>query len=185
MSPIRRVAHPLLASVFLTGGLSSLRQPGPRVELVRSAGLSSPEKLVRANALADVAAGFALATNRLPRLSALVLAGSIIPTTVIGHPFWSEKDKVVRKQQQTHFFKNLSVLGGLLLAVLDTGGRESVPHATGRLSRQARKDVAKATGHASKAAGGAKKDAKKRVAKAQKSVAKAQARAAKALPTAS
>jgi putative oxidoreductase len=189
MSPIRRVARPLLASVFLTGGLSSLRQPGPRVEMVRSAGLSSPEKLVRVNALADVAAGFALATNRLPRLSALVLAGSIIPTTVVGHPFWSEKDKTVRKQQQTHFFKNLSVLGGLLIAVVDTGGRESVPHATGRLSRQARKDVAKAAGGAHKAAGkaavDAKKDARKRAAKAQKAVAKAQARASKGLALAS
>jgi putative oxidoreductase len=189
MSPIRRVARPLLASAFLTGGLSALRQPGPRVELVRSAGLSSPEKLVRANAAVDVVAGFALATNRLPRLSALVLAGSIIPTTVVGHAFWSEKDKAVRKQQQTHFVKNLGVLGGLLLAVLDTEGRESVPHATGRLSRQARKDVAKAAGSAHKAAGKAtkeaKKDALKRAAKAQKSVVKAQARAAKALPSAS
>jgi putative oxidoreductase len=174
MSPIRRVARPLLASAFLTGGLSALRQPGPRVEMVRSAGLSSPEKLVRANAAVDLAAGFALATNRVPRLSALVLAGSIIPTTVVGHAFWSEKDKAVRKQQQTHFIKNLGVLGGLLLAVLDTGGRESVPHATGRLSRQARKDVAKAAGNA-----------QKKAARAQKSVVKAQARAAKALPTAS
>jgi putative oxidoreductase len=174
MSPIRRVARPLLASAFLTGGLSALRQPGPRVEMVRSAGLSSPEKLVRANAAVDLAAGFALATNRVPRLSALVLAGSIIPTTVVGHAFWSEKDKAVRKQQQTQFIKNLGVLGGLLLAVLDTGGRESVPHATGRLSRQARKDVAKAAGNA-----------QKKAARAQKSVVKAQARAAKALPTAS
>lgn len=185
MSPIRRVARPLLASVFLTGGLSMLRQPGPRVELVRNAGLSSPEKLVRASAITDLTAGFALATNRLPRLSAMVLASSLIPMTIVGHPFWSEKDKAVRKQQQTHFFKNLSILGGLLLAVLDTGGRESVPHATGRLSRQARRDVAKAAAHAHKAAGGATKDARKKAAKAQKSVAKAQARAVKALPTAS
>jgi putative oxidoreductase len=196
MSPIRRVARPLLATAFLTGGLSALRQPGPRVELVRAAGLSSPEKLVRANAATDVLAGLALATNRLPRLSSLVLAGSLVPTTVVGHAFWSEKDKVVRKQQQTHFVKNLGVLGGLLLAVADTGGRESVPHATGRLSRKARKDLATAAGSAHTSAGNAhkaagkaardlRKDARKQAAKAQKSVVKAQARAAKALPTAS
>ena len=99
------------------------------------------------------------------------------------------KDKAVRKQQQTQFFKNLSVLGGLLIAVVDTGGRESVPHATGRLSRQARKDVAKAADGAHKAAGkaavDAKKDARKRAAKAQKAVAKAKARASKGLAMAS
>ena len=151
MSPIRRVARPLLAGIFRSGGFESLRQPGPRVEMVRSAGLSSPEKLVRVNAITDLVAGFALATNRLPRLSALALAGSLVPTTYVVHPFWSEKDKIVRKQQQAHFVKNLGLLGGLLLAVADTGGRESVPHAAGRVSRKARKAARtarkKATSH--------------------------------------
>ncbi len=142
MSPIRRLARPLLAGIFVAGGVDALRQPGPRIELARAAGLSSPEDLVRANALVDVTAGLALAANRVPRLSALVLACSLVPTTYVGHPFWAEKDKVVRKQQQVHFLKNLGVLGGLLLAVVDTGGRESLPHAAGRVSRRARKKAA-------------------------------------------
>lgn len=151
MSPIRRVARPLLACTFVVAGIDALRHPGPRVEMVRAAGLQSPETLVRANAASDLVAGLALATNRAPRLSALLLAGSLVPTTYVGHPFWAEKDKAVRKQQQTHFFKNLGMLGGLLLAVADTGGRESVPHAAVRVSRQAKKDASKATRTASKA----------------------------------
>lgn len=150
MSPIRAVARPLLASMFVSGGIDSLRHPGPRVEVVRGAGLSSPEKLVRANAGVDILAGLALARGRMPRLSALLLAGSIVPTTYVGHPFWSEKDKAVRKQQQLHFFKNLGLLGGLLMTVADTGGRESLPHAAGRVSRGARKDAAKAAKAAKK-----------------------------------
>jgi uncharacterized membrane protein YphA (DoxX/SURF4 family) len=152
MSPIRRVAHPLLAGMFVAGGLDALMHPGPRVEMVRNAGLSSPETLVRVNSVADVTAGLALATNRAPRLSALVLAGSLVPTTVVGHPFWTEKDKAVRKQQLVHFLKNLGLLGGLLLAVIDTGGRESLPHAAGRVSRRARKDAAQAAHKAAKKA---------------------------------
>lgn len=169
MSPIRRVARPLLACTFVVGGIDALRHPGPRVEIVRAAGLQSPEALVRANAASDLVAGLALATNRVPRLSALLLAGSLVPTTYVGHPFWAEKDKAVRKQQQLHFFKNLGMLGGLLLAVADTGGRESVPHAAARLSRQARKDAAKATRTASKAT--------------HKAAARASAQAAKLSPT--
>ena len=152
MSPIRRVARPLLAGMFVAGGLDSLRQPGPRVEAVRAAGLSSPEKLVRANAVADVVAGLTFARGRAPRLSALVLAGSLVPTTIVGHPFWSEKDKAVRKQQTVHFLKNLGLLGGLLLAVADTGGRESLPHAAGRVSRRAAKQTAAAVKKTSEAA---------------------------------
>jgi uncharacterized membrane protein YphA (DoxX/SURF4 family) len=138
----------MLASMFVAGGVDTLRNPGPRVELVRNAGLSSPEQLVRANAAADVVGGLMLATNRLPRLSALVLAGSLVPTTYVGHPFWAEKDKAVKKQQQIHFLKNLGLLGGLMLAVLDTGGRESVPHAASRLSRRASKKAKESLPHA-------------------------------------
>lgn len=139
MSPTRRLAHPLLAGVFVIGAVEALRDPGPRAEAVRSAGLQDADKLVRLNALAQLAAGLALATNRLPRLSSLVLAGSLVPTTYAGHPFWEEKDRERRTQQRLHFVKNLGVLGGLLLAVADTGGRESLPHAAGRQARKARK----------------------------------------------
>ena len=148
---MRRIARPLLASMFIAGGVDALRNPGPRVELVRNAGLSSPEQLVRANAATDVIGGFMLATGRLPRLSSLVLAGSLVPTTYVGHPFWTEKDKAVKKQQQIHFLKNLGLLGGLMLAVVDTGGRESLPHAAGRMSRRASKRVIEAKESAAKA----------------------------------
>ena len=152
MSPIRTLARPMLAGVFVTGGIDALRNPGARVELARGAGLSSPEKLVRINAAADVLAGLTLARGRAARLSALVLAGSIGPATYLAHPFWSEKDKAVRKQQQALFFKNLGLLGGLLIAAADTGGRESLPHAAGRVSRKARRQSAKAAGKGRKKA---------------------------------
>jgi uncharacterized membrane protein YphA (DoxX/SURF4 family) len=62
----------------------------------------------------------------------------------VGHSFWSEKDPQAKAQQQLHFLKNLGILGGLLLSATDTGGRESLPHAVGRLSRKASKDARKA-----------------------------------------
>jgi uncharacterized membrane protein YphA (DoxX/SURF4 family) len=109
------------------------------VAAVRKAGLSDPERLVRANAALHVLGGLSLATGRLPRLSALALAGSLVPTTVVGHPFWAESDPRVRTGQRVQFVKNLGLLGGLLLAVADTGGRESLPHAASRVSRRARR----------------------------------------------
>lgn len=150
MSPTRSLARPLLASMFVSGGLDALRNPAGRVEKARAAGLSEPEKLVQANAATQLVGGLALATGRLPRLSALVLAGTLVPTTWVGHPFWQETDQQARKGQQIHFFKNVSMLGGLLLAFADTGGRESIPHAAGRLSRRAQKKAAKAARRAEK-----------------------------------
>jgi uncharacterized membrane protein YphA (DoxX/SURF4 family) len=145
VSPIRTLARPLLATVFVAGGTEALRDPDPRVAAVRRAGLSDPERLVRANAALHVLGGLSLATGRLPRLSALALAGSLVPTTVVGHPFWAESDPRVRTGQRVQFVKNLGLLGGLLLAVADTGGRESLPHAASRVSRRARRRAAEVT----------------------------------------
>ena len=150
MSPTRSLARPLLASMFISGGFDALRNPDRRVEAARKAGLSEPEKLVQASAATQLVGGFTLATGRLPRLSALALAGTLVPTTVVGHPFWSETDPEAKKQQQVHFIKNLSMLGGLLLAFADTGGRESLPHAAARVTRRTQKKAAKAAKKAEK-----------------------------------
>jgi uncharacterized membrane protein YphA (DoxX/SURF4 family) len=140
-----------MASMFIAGGADTLRNPGPRPEVAARAGLQDPDKLVRINGITQLVGGLALATGRLPRLSALALAGSLVPTTYVGHAFWAETDKGAKSQQQIQFLKNLSMLGGLLLAAADTGGRESLPHAAGRVTRRAKKKAAKATKRASKA----------------------------------
>ena len=139
MSPTRALARPLLASMFIVGGADSLRHPDGRVQAVKGAGLTRPEQLVKINGITHVVGGLALATGRFPRLAALALAGSLVPTTYVGHPFWSESDPAAKTGQQIHFFKNLGLLGGLLLATADTGGRESLPHRAGRAGRRAKK----------------------------------------------
>lgn len=150
MSPTRSLARPLMAAVYVADGASALKSPGPRVEAVRAAGLSEPEKLVQANGATMLVAGLLFATGRLPRLSALALLASTIPSTLVRHAFWSETDAQAKQTQQAHFMKNLGMMGGLLLATADTGGRESLPHAAGRLSRRAQRKAAKAAHEAQK-----------------------------------
>jgi putative oxidoreductase len=75
--------------------------------------------LIRVNGAVNIAAGTALATGHFPRLACLVLAGSLVPATAEGHQFWKESDPGARKNQQVHFAKNLSLIGGLLMATLD------------------------------------------------------------------
>jgi uncharacterized membrane protein YphA (DoxX/SURF4 family) len=142
----------MMAAMFVTGGVDALRNPGGRRDLVAKAGLDNADQLVRINAATMVVGGLGLATGRLPRLSALALAGTMVPTTVVGHAFWSESDKAARKNQQVQFFKNVSMLGGLLMAVADTGGRESIPHAASRITRRTTRRAKKAAEKAKKSA---------------------------------
>jgi len=103
---------------------------------------SDAKTWVRINAGVHIVAGLALATGRAPRLSSLALAATVVPTTVAGHPFWEESDPGAKANQKIHFFKNLSMLGGLLLAGVDTEGKPGLAwrakHAATDVRREAR-----------------------------------------------
>ena len=77
------------------------------------------ELVVRGNAAVQVLAGTALALGLAPRLSALALAGSLVPTTLAAHAYWTIEDPAARKLQRIQFHKNMAMIGGLLFAALD------------------------------------------------------------------
>lgn len=149
---VRRLARPMLASMFIVGGIDTLRRPAQKVQAAEALGLQdNTEQVVKGNAVAQVVGGLAFATNRLPRLSALVLAASLVPTTAAGHRFWEYSEPAQRADQTQHFIKNVSMLGGLLLAAVDTEGRESVARKTKRVSRSAARKAAKRSAKATAA----------------------------------
>jgi putative oxidoreductase len=114
MKSLYVIARLLVAAIFVSGGWETAREPGSRPQAAASIGMPQPELAVRANALVMVLAGMALAFGIFPRWAAAALAGSLVPTTLAGHPFWKEQDPQKRKGQLTHFLKNLSMLGGLV-----------------------------------------------------------------------
>ena len=92
----------------------------PEAELVvtgRSGRMPRAEKAVVFNGAVMVIAGLALASGIAPKLAATVLIGSLVPTTVVGHAFWKEETVAGRKNQLTQFFKNLGLIGGLMLVL--------------------------------------------------------------------
>ncbi len=155
MTLVRLAARPLLASMFVVGGLDSVRNAAGKAAAAqpvtdRLAPLlqkavpqlpSDPATLVRLNGAVQVAAALALATGHLPRISAAVLAGTLVPTTVAGHRFWEEKDPQKRTMQRVHFFKNASMLGGLMLASVDTEGRPGVVWRARRAAADVRREA--------------------------------------------
>ena len=165
MTVTRLIARPMLASMFVMGGVNSLKNTDAAAERAKpvtdavvptaqrlAPGLpipTDPKTLVRANAAAQIAAGLALATGRAPRLSALTLAATLVPTTAAGHRFWEESDPQTKANQKVHFFKNVSMLGGLLIAGFDTEGRPGLAWRAKRAAADVRRE-AKHVGKAAK-----------------------------------
>jgi putative oxidoreductase len=119
ISMIRRLGHLFLSGIFITGGFKAFLNPGYRVNPVAKAGIPEPKLAVEMNGLAMTIGGALLALNLAPKLAATILIGCLVPTTIVGHPFWSETDANTRNNQQVQFFKNLGLLGGLLIVLLE------------------------------------------------------------------
>lgn len=157
MALSRMLARPLLASTFFLGATNALRNADAMAvkarkvtdKVVPMAQRAAPQvpipddatTLVRINAGVQLGAATLFALGRAPRLSAAVLAGTLVPTTLAGHRFWELDDPALRKQQQLHFAKNVSVLGGLLIAAGDTEGRPGVAWRARHAAKDARREA--------------------------------------------
>ncbi|MGW3466967.1 DoxX family protein [Saccharopolyspora sp. NPDC000995] len=165
---IRRLARPMLAATYIYGGIGALRDApthakaaapllektaAPLKDSLPEQFPTDPETLVRIDGMVKLGAGALLALGKFPRLAALLLAGSTVPTTLAAHAFWEIDNPQERANQQTHFLKNIGLLGGLLITAVDTRGKPSVGY---RAKRRARK-VAAHTHHSVHAVKGAAK----------------------------
>jgi uncharacterized membrane protein YphA (DoxX/SURF4 family) len=137
---IRRIARPLLSVAFIGQGVDALRNPKPAADAARPAldgmralpdpiGTKVPtdaENFARVNAAVQIGGGLLLATGKMPRLASAALAFTVIPGSMGGHMFWNEPDPQRKADERRAFMTDLSLLGGLVIAAVDTEGKPSL-----------------------------------------------------------
>jgi putative oxidoreductase len=175
MTVVRRIARPMLASIFVTSGLDGLLHPTERAKLAAPLVKTltgplnlpdDPELMVRAHSATMLAAGTMLGLGKLPRLAGLALAFTLVPTTYSAHAFWTIKDPAARAQQKIHFLKNVGLLGGVLLASVDTAGKPGLSYRTRHAHARAHRQAALAKREARHAAKSARREARLAVSRA-------------------
>lgn len=176
---LRRVARPLLAAIFVSGGVDQLLNPEPKAraatpllakgqDALPTEHSAEPSTLVQVDAAVKVGAGLLLAVGRAPRLAAAALAASLVPTTVVGHAFWEASDDD-RSAQKIHFLKNAGLLGGLMLAAADTHDKRSLARQAKQARKQAKREVGRRTEELSRRARKAQRKAEHTSKRARKS----------------
>ena len=155
---IRRVARPLLSAVFIGQGIDALRSPQRAAETARPTveGLrklpepvatmvpQDPVTLARINAGVQIGGGLLLASGKMPRVASVALACTVVPGSLGGHLFWTESDPERKAQQRRDFLTDLSLIGGLMIASVDTEGKPSLGWRGRRAARRASKAVSAA-----------------------------------------
>ncbi|MFY9919441.1 MAG: DoxX family protein, partial [Mycobacterium sp.] len=155
---IRRIARPLLSVAFIGQGVDALRNPKPAADAARPAldGMrqlpdpigpnvpSNAETFARANAAVQIGGGLLLATGKMPRLASAALAFTVIPGSLGGHMFWNEADPQRKADGRRAFMTDLSLLGGLIIAAVDTEGKPSLGWRGRRAARKVSEAVSSA-----------------------------------------
>ncbi|MET7707098.1 DoxX family protein [Micromonospora sp. NPDC005413] len=158
MTPVRSLARAMLSGIFVVSGYRNFRSPqrlaqkaapvtervAPLLQKVHPSFPTGTEQLIRINSAVQLGAGLMLATGRLTRPAALVLAGTLVPTTIAGHAFWNDDDPATRDANKVNFLKNVGLLGGLLLAAADTEGKPGLRWRTGHRIGHSRRSMERA-----------------------------------------
>ena len=124
-NPLALVGRILLAFLFLPAGISKIAGFAGTVGYITSVGLPMPTLAAVVAIIIEVGGGLALITGFGTRWAALVLAGFTLVATFVFHNFWGvAADQAM--VQQLMFFKNIAVVGGLLVLAAHGAGAWSV-----------------------------------------------------------
>jgi putative oxidoreductase len=114
------VGRILIATIFLLSGASKLAAPAGTIAYIQSAGLPAPTLAYAIAAATELGGGLLLVLGYRTRLVAAWLTVFAFATALGFHHNLADQNQFI------HFFKNISMAGGLLQVVAFGGGRLSL-----------------------------------------------------------
>ncbi|MGF6447879.1 putative oxidoreductase [Paraburkholderia youngii] len=118
------VARILLMVLFVMFGWSKLTGFSGTVAYMTSTGAPVPELSAVIAVVMELAVGVALLVGFFTRPLALLLALYTLGTAIIGHHYWNMTG-AMQYDNMIHFYKNIGIIGGLLLLCVTGPGKYS------------------------------------------------------------
>jgi putative oxidoreductase len=119
------VARILLVVLFVLFGWSKLTDFSGTVGYMASLGLPVPTLAAAVVVLMEFFVGLAIVLGFYTRPLALLLALYTLGTALIGHHYWT-MEGADRMANMINFYKNISIIGGLLLLCVTGPGKYSI-----------------------------------------------------------
>lgn len=119
---IELLARILMMLLWIVFGWMKMTSFGSTVALMQAFGLPFPTISAAIAVVMELLVGLALILGVYVRPLAMALALYTLATALIGHQFWNLSDKARLEDMET-FFKNISIMGSLLLLYVAGAGR--------------------------------------------------------------
>jgi putative oxidoreductase len=116
------LARVLLMALFVISGWSKLTDFAGTVAYMEYLKTPMPSVAAAVAIVMEVGVGIVLLAGFCVRPLSLALAIFVAGAACIGHPFWSLVG-AERALNMTHFLKDMSIMGGLLLLAITGAGR--------------------------------------------------------------
>lgn len=122
------VARVLLVVLFVLFGWSKLTGFSGTEQYMASTGTPIPALAAVIAIVMELAVGIVIVVGFKTRVLALVLALYTLGTAFIGHHFWTQTG-MEQYINMINFYKNISIIGGLLLLFVTGPGKYSIDRA--------------------------------------------------------
>ena len=119
------VGRVALVAIFIQSGFFKLTGLSGFTGMLASKGVPYAAIAAPLAALLEIVAGLLVVAGFKTRYAALALVAFTAVAIYVGHDFWNMTG-AARAQNMTHAWKNLSIIGGLLLVAAIGAGRYSL-----------------------------------------------------------
>jgi putative oxidoreductase len=120
------LARILLMALFVIFGTDKFLNFSGTADYMASVGLPLATFAAFIALVMEFAVGILILVGYYTRPLALMLTLYTLVTALIGHRYWAITDAGVRLDTMIHFYKNMSIAGGLLLLCITGPGKYSV-----------------------------------------------------------
>jgi putative oxidoreductase len=127
------VGRILLTALFLLSGFMKLTHWSGTAGYMAAKRLPAASLLVAGAVLVEVVGGLCIAIGYQTRIAALLQFLYLIPVTLVFHNFWAAPP-AQQQDLMIHFWKNIGMMGGLLLLAANGPGKLSVDAARSKTS---------------------------------------------------
>jgi putative oxidoreductase len=114
----------LLSAIFIFSGIGKMAAFSMYTGYA-GAHLPMPSVAIAVAIAVEVLGGLAILAGFQTRLASWIIFLYLIPTSFVFHNFWT-MDGMARMDNQAHFFKNVAIMGGLLILAANGPGGASI-----------------------------------------------------------
>ena len=119
------IGRVLLVALFVKSGAEKLMDPSALTGMLSGKGFPAPMAMAYLAGVVEIGLGVLVAIGWRTRFAALGLIGFTIIATLLAHNYW-DMTGPPRRANEINFWKNVAILGGLLMLAASGAGRYSV-----------------------------------------------------------